>query len=424
MASVSFLVRTASSKADKAVTIRARLKAEGGEAYAKTHLSLPAKYWNPKGKTPRAKIRDRGEFTDREFYKSELEKLQGHILFEYQQGGQVTSEWLNNCIANYINPHKDQAPVTMFEYIERFIKRSENAINPKTGNPISLRIRRDYLTTFTHLKNFAGKREIDFNDIDLDFYGSFVNYLQTVPKVNGKAYKANTVGKFIKNLKTFMNKATEEGINTNLRYKANGFTKIQIDSDNIYLNETELDLIQKLDLTNRPALERVRDLFIVGCWTGLRFGDLSRIRPENIKDNLIHTTQSKTGDRVVIPLHSVVSNILKKYGGALPGAISNQKTNEALKTIAEMAGIKGTERISEIRGGIKQVVKKERHQLVSTHTARRSFATNLYKSGFPSQSIMRITGHKSEGAFLKYIKVTPEEHAHLLQKHWNNLTTI
>ena len=70
------------------------------------------------------------------------------------------------------------------------------------------------------------------------------------------------------------------------------------------------------------------------------------------------------------------------------------------------------------RGGKKITTAYEKWQLVSSHTGRRSFATNLYKSGFPSISIMNITGHKTEAAFLKYIKVTPEEHARLLAEHW------
>ncbi len=73
------------------------------------------------------------------------------------------------------------------------------------------------------------------------------------------------------------------------------------------------------------------------------------------------------------------------------------------------------------RGGKRVVITVEKWKLVSSHTARRSFATNLYKSNFPAISIMKITGHKTEKAFLKYIKVTPEEHAKLLAEHWNKI---
>ncbi|SFD98588.1 site-specific integrase [Thermophagus xiamenensis] len=303
---------------------------------------------------------------------------------------------------------------SLFEYIEDFIQQSQNAINPRTGKPLNKIVIGDYIRTFNLLKEYSRSKrtKLDFEDINLEFYSKFVAYLQK------KNYSANTVGKFIKNLKVFLNKATEEGINTNLAYKSHRFVKIQVDTDNIALTENELKQLDDLDLSNKPYLERVRDLFLVGCWTGLRFGDLTNITPDKIQDGFINIVQSKTGDRVIIPLHSVVEKILAKYNGNLPPAISNQKTNQYLKEIGKLAGLNDTITLTTIKGGKKQAETYQKWQLIKTHTARRSFATNLYKAGFPSHSIMRITGHKSESSFLKYIKVSPQEHAQLLAEFW------
>jgi len=71
------------------------------------------------------------------------------------------------------------------------------------------------------------------------------------------------------------------------------------------------------------------------------------------------------------------------------------------------------------KGGLKVTEAKKKHELVTTHTARRSFATNVFKSGYPAISLMKITGHRTEKAFLLYIKVTPEENANKLMEHWN-----
>lgn len=427
MASLLFYVRTSTGKQDKPVKIRVRFKDEGKQAYATTHLSLLGKYWNPKGKTLRAKIRDLGDFKKRDWFKDQLEGLYSHILISFQNKGEVTKEWLTETIERFSNPSKFEVkPASLFEFIEHFIEQSKTAINPKTGHPVSYRIRRDYERTFELLKEYAGNKKLDFDDIDLGFYNDFVSYLQNktykVTKdkeaVIKHKFKANTIGKFIKNLKVFLNKATEEGINTSQRYKSHHFVKIQVETDSIYLNEEELKVLEGLNLSDKPYLERTRDLFLAGCWTGLRFGDLSHVKPENIKDGFIYVKQSKTGDRVVIPLHPVVTMILGKYDGKLPSGISNQKTNDYLKAIGKLAGLNEEIHITETRGGIKRSIKKKKYELISSHTARRSFATNLYKSGFPSQSIMKITGHKSESSFLKYLKVTEEEHARLLQKHW------
>ena len=89
-----------------------------------------------------------------------------------------------------------------------------------------------------------------------------------------------------------------------------------------------------MDLSGNPSLDRVRDLFLVGCYTGLRFSDFSRLTPKNIADGFIEIEQSKTGDSVVIPVHSVIKKIIKKYNG-LPPTISNQKFNTYLKDICE-----------------------------------------------------------------------------------------
>ena len=218
----------------------------------------------------------------------------------------------------------------------------------------------------------------------------------------------------------FLNNATEQGVNTNFAFKSHRFKVISEESENIYLNETELIQIDKLDLTDKPKLDNVRDLFLIGCYTGLRFSDLSHLTNDDIKGDFIHIRQQKTGNPVLIPLHPVVKKIWQKHGNKPPRNISNQRFNEYIKEVCRLAGIDSPEHKAITKGGIKQSVKYKKYELVTSHTARRSFATNLYKSGFPSTSIMQITGHRTERAFLKYIKVTPEEHAKMLQLHWAN----
>ena len=90
--------------------------------------------------------------------------------------------------------------------------------------------------------------------------------------------------------------------------------------------------LAEYDLTEKPRLDRARDLFLVGCWTGLRFSDFNDIRPKNIKGDFIEIKTQKTGETVVIPIHSALKNIMEKYAGktenSLPPSISNDKLNE------------------------------------------------------------------------------------------------
>lgn len=327
---------------------------------------------------------------------------------------EITADWLKNVISKYWNP--DKFRTSLYKYIESFIEKSKTKPNNKTGRPVGYRMQREYEVTFEYLKKYAAKKErvLDFKDINIDFYDSFVDYLQE------EKLAVNTIGKKIQTLKTFLNSAYEEGVNTYEAYKSKKFKKLSEEAETIYLNEQELQTIYSHDFSESPRLDRVRDLFLVGCWTGCRFSDLAQVKPENITDGLIQVKQAKTEKKVLIPLHPVVTSILNKYKGDLPEPISNQKFNVALKEVAELAKIKDPVHKAITKGGVKTSKLYKKHELVTTHTARRSFATNLYKSGFPSLSIMAITGHTTEESFLKYIKVTPDEHAKKLQDHWES----
>ena len=193
------------------------------------------------------------------------------------------------------------------------------------------------------------------------------------------------------------------------------------DVSHIYLNENELDLLWNLDLSNNSRLETVRDLFLIGCHTALRFSDFTNIKPQNIIETTggraIKIQTQKTSQTVFIPLHWRVEVILAKYDNQLPRAISNQKMNDYLKEVGKLAGIDTQIETSKTKAGLKFTSLQPKYELITTHTARRSAATNMFKAGIPSISIMRITGHKTESVFLKYINFSDEENAILIMNH-------
>ena len=162
-------------------------------------------------------------------------------------------------------------------------------------------------------------------------------------------------------------------------------------------------------------MERVRDLFLIGCHTGLRFSDFTMIKDENILDTpkgqFFQVKTLKTNEKVIIPIKPTVLAIWNKYNGQLPRAISNQKMNDYLKELAKEAEFDSKVLFKRTKGHNIVQTEYRKHELVSTHTARRSFATNAYIGGVPSISIMKITGHKTEKAFMKYIKISQEENA-------------
>ena len=128
----------------------------------------------------------------------------------------------------------------------------------------------------------------------------------------------------------------------------------------------------------------------------------------------INIHQKKTGGKLRIPVHYIVNEIVTKRNG-LPHIISNVKLNVYIKDICELAKIDDPVFIQSYKNGLRVEEKKAKYKLVTVHTARRSFATNMYKSKqLTVQEIMLFTGHKTEASFFRYIKVTKDEMAERL----------
>lgn len=216
-----------------------------------------------------------------------------------------------------------------------------------------------------------------------------------------------------------MNEAVDRKLTNNLQFKNKRFKTVEEPTETIYLTEAEISRLFNLDLFSNSRLEKVRDLFIIGCYTGLRFSDLVQLRNENIsrEGNLVRIRTQKTGEVIIVPLKSYVREILKKYNGVPPQVISNQKMNDYLKELGKLAEIDESIIVTSTKGGVRQSETFKKWELITTHTARRSFATNAYLQNVPTISIMKITGHRTEKSFLKYIKISQEDNANKLIHH-------
>jgi integrase len=247
----------------------------------------------------------------------------------------------------------------------------------------------------------------------LDFYEDFMRYCLD------KKLSNNTIGGYIKNIKVFMNEAFDRKLTTNIEFKNRRFKTLEEDSDSIYLSTSDIDRLYRLDLKSNQRLDKVRDIFIIGCSTGLRYSDLLTISEKNLIefDTKLKLRTEKTGETVIIPVNKYFRAILKKYNGFPDYSISNQKMNLYLKELGELSEINEKVLISTTSGGQKVSESFEKYKLITVHTARRSFATNAYLSNVPSISIMKITGHRTERAFLKYIKISQEDNANKLINH-------
>ena len=162
----------------------------------------------------------------------------------------------------------------------------------------------------------------------------------------------------------------------------------------------------------RKAKERIRDMFVIGCLTALRYSDYSRLTSQNLVDGYIRIRTKKTNVDVEVPAHDYVKEIFKKYHGFIPSGLCIQYFNKYLKVIMKEIGLNDPVTYSFTQGGKLITVTKEKWQLISSHTARRSAATNMYLTGrMKTLEIMRLTGHRSEQNFFRYIRLTNDDTA-------------
>ncbi len=257
-----------------------------------------------------------------------------------------------------------------------------------------------YKSLRKHLEKFDASVyfSVDFNTIEMDFYEKFVKYFYS------KGYLDNTVGKYISTLKAFLNWATEKGYNKNLEFRR--FKNISKNVDIIYLNEDELNKFCELDLSGKDRLARVRDFFCLSCYTGLRYSDVANLELDSIQGEFIVIDTIKTRDKLKIPILPQARTILDKYlNDDVQKVISNQKMNQYLKEIGELAGF-GTLVKQVSYSGSKRIERVDpKYKLITTHTARRTFITLALEKGMRHEVIMKITGHKDYSTFKKYVKL-------------------
>lgn len=278
---------------------------------------------------------------------------------------------------------------------------------------------KDYNSLKKHLTNFKhhSSQPISFRNLNLTFYNEFIDYLfYKVEKPDGSiGLLTNSAGKIIRLLKGFVNYQISKGVIPSIDLSC--FKVVEEETDAIYLTDKELSEVYMLDLSHDKELEEIRDLFIVGCYTGLRYSDLSTLSSDNIDivNGYINLKQRKVHKAVVIPLIDYVPNILVKYNYNLP-KISSYKFNARLKEIGQIAGLNQKIEIVRKKGITRVNTSYAKWKLISSHTCRRSFCTNMYLSGFPAEELMRISGHKSTSAFMRYIKVDNMQAAQRLKE--------
>ena len=267
-----------------------------------------------------------------------------------------------------------------------------------------------------HLMNFRDGLTFDF--FDEKGLNDYVTYLRDV-----KEMRNPTIGKQLSFLKWFLRWAFKKGLHQNNAYDSYKPKLKSTQKKIIFLTWEELNKLREFEIpAAKQALDRVRDVFLFQCFTGLRYSDVFNLRRSDIKGDHIEVTTVKTSDSLIIELNKHSKAILDKYKDVafeddkvLP-VITNQKMNDYLKELAELAGIDEPVRQTYYRGNERIDEVTPKYALLGTHAGRRTFICNALALGIPPQVVMKWTGHSDYKAMKPYIDIADDIKANAMSK--------
>lgn len=303
--------------------------------------------------------------------------------------------------------------ISVLDFVQKVIDDMPNKLVKRTGKFIDERTVGHHKIIKKRLEKFFAFKKWGDGTFDL-FNKKFENEMEKW-MLQTEEYTPNTVCATFSVMKVWLNQAEEEGLikdGSFHSWKSKGY-----DVEHIYLNEEELEKIYKVDFSEyqrkhpNTTIEQTRDLFIVASKVGLRISDLNSLNSSNwdMDNKTVQVHTKKTTKTVLVPLSKEVVAIYKKYQGKFPKAIDKTHFNNHLRKIGEMAKINQTIFVKSNSGGKIEIEEKKKYELISSHTARRSFATNLYIKSKNARMVMEFTGHTTEENFRKYICWDKEE---------------
>lgn len=270
---------------------------------------------------------------------------------------------------------------------------------------------KEYRTVFRGLEDFEKHKgtKLILREMDGKFLDQFEVFLSRKKNTNDgdkEGLLNDTIHKYISTLKVFLKWCNDNDYlvhpdvfktqKTNFKKKA--YNEI------IALSESEIQKLMNHDLSDRPSLERVRDLFCLLCYTGQRFEDLINFDPKDIKNNAWDFISVKVKKRVIVPFEGYIApakDILERIGYSVP-KISNQKFNEYIKTVGKLAGMDEIIKITRYSGKQKLVIEKRKYDFLSSHVGRRSMVTNLLSRNVPITLVQKLTAHSDIRTLMKY----------------------
>jgi integrase len=401
MASVNFLYRSAKGKSNLILRLLYRYEGKDYVFGAKTQLEIEKAYWVKQHKKRSKDIEVTNKQTE---VNSELNRLENQVLnaFNSLNIESISKEWLQAQIEYYYNPPKPakNIPTNLVDYITYYIDYRKHEI--KNSSQKKFNVIKNKLERFEKYR----KKQILINEVNDSFKNEFLSYCKE------ELYSQNTIQRELAIIKTFCKHARFLGLETHSQLDSLRLDKARVEK--IYLSFedlTKIENIAKEELTD--SFDNAKDWLIISCYIGQRISDFMHFTDKQIRieegKHLLEFTQKKTNKLTTIPLHPKVLEILSKRNWKFPYPISDQKYNNYIKKVCELAKLNdliiGSKKI-ETEPNSKVYRKKtgtyKKYDLVTSHIGRRSFATNFYGQ-IPTTFLINMTNHSSEAMFLNYI---------------------
>ena len=342
---------------------------------------------------------------------SHLAKIRATLLDSASKMDVITIEKLKQIFKTEIRQEgkSEQGGVSVSEYIKQF--REEAAKENHWRYPTILK----FITLEKHLTEF--RNPLYFNDIDDVFLNAFTTFLR-----DKKDHRNTTIGKSLNFLKWFLRWATRKGYNTQLAFQSYAPKLKSANKKVVFLDWDELMQVYNCEPpADNIYLQQVKDVFLFCCFTGLRYSDVANMKRSDVFEDYITITTIKTTDSLTIELNDYSREILRRYKDgtfkndmALP-VLSKQRMNLFLKDLCKLANLNKTETVTYYKGNQRFDEVREKHELVGTHCARRTFICNALMMGIPPQIVMKWTGHSDYKAMKPYIDVADKNKAEAMK---------
>ncbi len=416
-----------SEQAKKPVPIYARFRYFNPSANKHIRLHYPTKQSCRPSEWNAIKQRPASTFRYYKTVKDELDRIAEKIISIYDSNTSITladfKDRLDRSLGRKIKDGPDPYDSSTFiGFISDYSQRKKR-LSSLSENTI-----KKYTTVANKLKSYhlATGGGINYNDFDISFVDNYLIWLYDNTGTNS----ANTANKDFATIKLLLKKSYKEDLHSNTIFTDEEFGVKRVKTIIIALNEKQVQLISDCDLNEHVEelkkekitlefADKVKDWFLVACYSSLRWSDFTSIEPENIinkgEDYFIKIETQKGKKEVTIPINKKLFELLAKYNNTAP-VMSSQKFNDTIKVICRLAGLTQSVDVSVHDKGKVNKDKLPLYSKISAHSGRRTWASINYHKGFPMLLLMACTGHSKESTFLSYIGVSSEDKADRLMK--------